>query len=239
MPAAAAVAKPARIDMERVFKEIREDAKYLNDVREEVEHRLPRLANNCFKVQSQQLYLTRVDPETKKTFTTFRRWCEVEIGLSYTTIYRFIGIRKHLKSIPDKTIEKIGKTRCDELCKVAQEKPSLLPRFVKALEKEPDMPLYTLKQRVTNTLAGSEWDSGDWTRFEFAVKAEDAPYVVKAIAVLQAVEAVKNPETPAGRGFHLISLCQEYLSGKDASTILKRLEEAGAFNGNGVFKLEE
>jgi hypothetical protein len=79
-------------------------------------------------------------------------------------------------------------------------------------------------------LAGSHPDSGRYDRIEFAVKTEDAAYVFKALAVMQALEAVDNSETAAGRGVHLVSLAQEYLSGRDQTKILKKLEEAGAFS---------
>ena len=81
-------------------------------------------------------------------------------------------------------------------------------------------------------------DSGDYIRLEVAIKVEDEKYIRQALAVMQTLEAVKNPESATGRGLHLVALCQNYLSGPQETHVLKQLEEAGAFN-NSFGKIED
>jgi hypothetical protein len=227
-----------KIDSDKIRKEIQELTGRLREIKGEAEHKIVRLANQVFLVQKHELYLHWKDPATGKLYTGFDSWLRAEVSESRSSVYRFLGIKEHLSDVPDETLEKIGSSRCFELVRVAREKPSMLPRFLKDLEKDPEIPLFTIQQRVVNTLAGSHPDSGRYDRIEFAVKVEDAPYVFKALAVMQALEAVDNPETAAGRGQHLISLAQEYLSGREQTKILKKLEEAGAFSKS-AFAIEE
>jgi hypothetical protein len=221
-----------------IRKQIQELTSWLRETRDKADKKIVTLAILVTKVQQQKLYKEWKDPHTKKFYKTFGGWMHAEIKESRANVYRFIGVREHLKNIPDKKLEEIGNTRCFELVKIARDKPSMLGRFIKAIEKKPDMPVITLRTMVANTLAGGGFDSGQYDSIEFVVKREDAPYVHKALAVMQAVDAVSNPETPSGRGVHLIGLCQEYLSGREQVSILKRLEEAGAFS-HAAWKIEE
>jgi hypothetical protein len=220
-------------------KEIKELVGELAEIREKVEHKVVRLSNLVHKVQKGQLFRGWTNPETKKLFTSFEDWLHVELRQSKASVYRFIGVKEHLK-LPDATLELIGTSRCFELVKVAKEKPKLLPRIVQEIEKNPDMPIFTLQQIVTNAIAGHHFDSGEYQRLDFAIKVEDIKEVNQAFAVMQAIEPVKNPEAASGRGLHLVNLCREYLSGKEERKVLKRLEDGGAFrNGNTNFEIEE
>lgn len=221
-------------------KEIKDLADELQELHDKVEHKLVRLSNLVHKVQQKQLFREWINSETKKPFKSFEDWIKVDVRQSKASVYRFIGVKTHLK-LPDKTLEMIGTSRCFELVKVAKDKPKQLARIVKEIEKKPDMPLFTLQQMVTNVMSGQHFDSGEYRRWEFAVKVEDETDVVKAFAVLQAMDPVKNPEAPSGRGLHLVNLCQDLLCGREEREILKRLEKAGAFtNGNATnFKIEE
>jgi hypothetical protein len=220
-------------------KEIKELVGELAEIREKVEHKVVRLSNLVHKVQKGQLFREWTNPETKKQFTSFEDWIRVDVKQSKASVYRFIGVKEHLK-LPDETLELIGTSRCFELIKVAKEKPKLLPRIVQEIKKNPNMPVFTLQQIVTNAIAGHHFDSGEYQRLDFAIKVEDVKEVNQAFAVMQAIEPVKNPEAASGRGLHLVNLCREYLSGKEERRVLKRLEDAGAFkNGNTNFEIEE
>lgn len=221
---------------------IREEILSLRDdlqkIKKEANTKLVQLSNLVHKVQKEQLWKDWINPQTKKAFTSFELWIKVDTGESKASVYRFLGVKEHL-DLPDKTLEMIGTSRSFELVRVAKEQPKLLPKFVKAIEKNPDLPLYTLQNMVTNALASGHYDSGEYERFDYAIKIEDAPDIRKAFAIMQAMEPVDDPDSAAGRGVHLLDLCQDLLSRKDARAILKKLEDAGAFNGNTKFKLEE
>jgi len=229
----------AKIDSDKIRKEIQELTGRLRELKDEGEHKIIRLTNRVFLVQKHELYLKWKDPATSKFYTSFDQWIKAEIRESRASVYRFLGVKHHLVNVSDETLEKIGSSKCFELVRVAREKPAMLPRFLKDLEKDPDIPLFTIQQRVVNTLAGAHPDSGRYDRIEFAVKSEDSPYVFKALAVIQAIEAVDNPDTAAGRGTHLVSILQDYLSGMEQTKILKKLEEAGAFSKSAFAISEE
>lgn len=212
----------------------------LHDMREKADKKLVRLSDLVHKVQKEQLFRNWTNPKTRKLFTSFEDWIREDVRQSKASVYRFIGVKEHLK-LPDSTLEKIGASRCFELVKVAKEKPKMLQRIVKEIDKNPDLPLFTLQQMVTSVLSGGHFDSGQYERIDFAVKVEDSDDVHKAFVVMQSMEPVKNPEAASGRGLHLLNLCQEFLSQKEARAALKRLEDAGAFkvNGNSNFRIEE
>lgn len=233
------VAVLARSDSSALRKKIQDLAKELQEMHNKAEGKLVQLSNLVFQVREKQLFREWNNPETKKPFKGFQEWLSVDVKQSRANVYRLLGVREHLK-VSDKTLETIGPSRSYELVRVAREKPKLLKRFIDKIKEDPDIPVYTVQQMVTSALSGSHFDSGEYDRLDFAVKVEDAPIVIKAFAVMQALEPVQNPETPAGRGLHLVSFCQEYLSGRVERDTLKQLEEAGAFkNGNTNFKIEE
>jgi hypothetical protein len=227
-----------RIDPKSIRKEIQSLATELHEMRDKADKKLVRLSNLVATVSELKLFREWKHPKTGKNYKTFDSWLGAEVRESRSSVYRFIGVRQYLKSLPDSKLEEIGIMRCFELVKIAREQPTMLPRFLKEIEKNPQLEVVTLKAMVSNTLAGGEFDSGEYESIEFVVKKEDAPYVHKALAVMQAVEAVANPDAPSGRGVHLVSLCQEYLSGREQVAILKNLEEAGAFN-KAAWKIEE
>jgi hypothetical protein len=211
----------------------------LATMRKQVESKVVRLSNLVAKVRDKQMFREWINPKTRKPFKSFEDWIKVEVKASKASVYRFIGVKEHL-NLPDETLEMIGTSRAFELVKVAKEKPKMLPRIVKEIEKHPDMSVFTVQQMVTNVIEGHNFDSGQYERMDFALKVEDVPMVRKAFAVMQAIEPVKNPEAASGRGLHLVSLCQEYLSGREEREMLKRLEDAGAFkNGNIPFAIED
>jgi len=228
-----------KIDHSALRKKIKDLSDELQQLHDKAEHKLVELSNLVHKVQKGQLFREWTNPETRKPFNSFEDWIRVDVKQSKASVYRFIGVKEHLK-LPDKTLELIGSSRCFELVKVAKEKPKQLARFVKEIEKNPALPFFSLQQMVANTIAGHHFDSGRYERMDFAIKVEDLDEVKKAFAVMQALEPVKNPEAASGRGLHLVSLCQEFLSGREERETLKRLEKAGAFvNGNINFKIEE
>jgi hypothetical protein len=229
----------AKSDSLKIRKEIQDLSHWLQSTREEAEHKIVRLTNLVHRVQRDQLYKDWEDPAVKKPYRSFQAWIESEVGVSRAQVYRLIDVKEHLK-LSERTLEEFGSSRCFELVKVAKERPKLLARFVEALKKKPDTPLYAVQQMVTNAVASGHFDSGAYERFSFAVKVEDALTIRKALMVIQAQEPAKNPDTDAARGTHLVVLCQEFLLGKEEQRILKKLEEAGAFvNGNVAFKIEE
>jgi hypothetical protein len=229
----------ARVDGDKIRKEIQDLTGRLREIKDEQEHKIIRLTNRVYTVQKQELYLKWKDPATNKFYVGFDQWLRAEIRESRASIYRFLGVKKYLNDVSDETLEKIGGSKCFELVRVAREKPSMLPKFLKDLEKNPEIPLFTIQQRVVNTLAGVHPDSGRYERIEFAVRSEDASYIFKALAVIQAIEAVDNPESATGRGVHLLSIFQDYLSGREQAKILKKLEEAGAFSKSAFAIVEE
>jgi hypothetical protein len=223
----------------KLRKEIQDLANDLQSIEKEAESKLVRLSNLVHEVQQKQLFREWIDSKTKKPFKSFEDWIKRDVRQSKSSVYRFIGVKEHLR-LPNATLELIGKSRCFELVKVAKEKPKMLGRIVKEIEKHPDMPVYQVQQMATQVLNDAHFDSGSYERFDFAIRVEDVPDIRKAFAVMQAQEPVKNPEAAAGRGMHLVSLCQDYLSRAPERKVLKRLEEAGAFqNGNTNFKIEE
>ena len=229
---------PKSINVEKLFKEIADLDSRLVVNEAERERTIPALASRAFLVGKYRLFRLRKNPATKKNYTTFTEWLAGEVHSSRSSTFRFLGVIKYLADVPSETLEEIGNSRCFELAKVGRDKPSLLPRFLKEIEKHPEIPVVSLRNMVANSLAGGSFDSGRYEEICFVVKSEDMAYVKKALAVMQAMEAVENPETAAGRGVHLISLAQNFLSGKEESKILKSLEAAGAFNGKSAFKVE-
>jgi hypothetical protein len=236
MTAAAAVVKVSSL---KLRKEIQDLANDLQGMEKEAEKKLVRLSNLVHEVQKKQLFREWIDSVTKKPFKSFEDWIKRDVKQSKSSVYRFIGVKEHLK-LPDATIEKIGKSRCFELVRVAKEKPKMLQRIVKEIEKHPDMPVYAVTQMATQVLSDAHFDSGQYERFTFAVKVEEALDVRRAFMVMQTMEPVKNPESDAGKGMHLVNLCNDFLSRPQERKVLKRLEDAGAFkNGNTNFVLEE
>jgi hypothetical protein len=232
-------AAPAlKLNVTQIFKEITEDVSWLNSHQGQRDKKIVHLANNIFLVQKHMLYKQKINPQTNKPYRSFTSWLSKEVNESRASVYRFLSAREYLQSIPNETLEKIGNMKCFELAKIGRDKPKLLPRFIREIEKHPEMQVVSLKSMVDNVIAGGKFDSGEYESMNFVVKVEDVQYVQKALAVLQAMEAVKNPESASGRGVHLVSLCQEFLSGGKESKILKALEEAGAFD-NSPFKIEE
>jgi len=226
------------VNSNKIRAEIQELAGWLRKTRDEGESKIVRLAGLVLTVQEKKLYREWKDPATKKFYPSFDSWLRAEIKESRASIYRFMGVKEYLKSVPIETLETIGSSRCFELAKVGREKPSLLPRFLKEIKEHPDIPVVSLRSMVANSLAGGSFDSGRYEEVCFVVKSEDMAYVKRALVVMQAEEAVESPDTAAGRGVHLVSLCQEYLAGDEAARVLKALEEAGAFK-NTPFTMED
>jgi len=237
MALAKQVEQVEQVDSKAIRREIQLLADELHDMRGKADRKLARLSNLVATVSKLKLFREWKNPKGK-FYKTFDSWLSSEVRESRSSVYRFIGVRQHLKSLSDSRLESIGASRCFELVKVARDKPKMLPRFLKEIEKNPELEVVTLRAMVSNTLAGGAFDSGEYESIEFVVKKEDAPYVHKTLAVMQAVEPVSNPDAASGRGVHLISICQEYLSGRDQVAILKSLEEAGAFN-RAAWKIEE
>lgn len=234
----AALAIPKGLNVEKLFKEIADlDSRQVVNEAEQ-ERTIPALASRAFLVGKYRLFTLRKNPATKKNYRTFSEWLASEVHSSRSGAFRFFGVIKYLETVPSETLEEIGKSRCFELAKVGREKPSLLPRFLKEIQKHPEIPVVSLHNMVANSLAGGSFDSGRYEEICFVVKSEDVPYVRKALAVMQAMEAVENPDTAAGRGVHLVGICQDYLSGNQENKILKKLEEGGAFSGT-PFRVEE
>lgn len=227
----------AKEDGSKIRKEVIDLSKWLHATRDETEKKFMRLANLVHQVQRRQLFRSWIDPATKKPYRSFDSWLFSEVGQSRASVYRYLGLKDYLKNVPDGVLEEIGSSRCFELAKVGREKPSLLPRFLKEIKEHPDLPVVSLRNMVANSLAGGSFDSGHYEEICFVVKCEDLPYVHKALAVMQAMDAVENPDTVAGRGVHLVSLAQSFLSGNEESKILKQLEDVGAFSKT-PFKVE-
>jgi hypothetical protein len=223
----------------KIRQEIIDLADEFQKLQKDAQSKLVRLSNLVHKVQKDQLFREWINPKTKKAFTSFENWIKVDVRQSKSSVYRFIGVKEHL-NLPDKTLELIGPSRCFELVKVAKEKPKMLQKIVKAIEANPEIPVYTVQQMATNVLAGSNFDSGNYDRLDFAVRVEDVHEIHQAFAVMQSMEPVKFPDTPTGRGMHLLNLCQDFLSRPKERQVLKRLEDAGAFkNGNTNFIFED
>jgi hypothetical protein len=227
----------AKADTQKIRKEVLELSKWLIETKELADRKIVRLTNLVYRVQHGQIFRDWINPKTKKPFKAFQEWIEAEVGVSRAQVYRLIDVKEHLKNISDKDAEEIGSSRLFEIVKVAKTQPKLLSKVVAAAKKSS---LYDVKQMVTNVVAAGHFDSGNYIRFEYAVKDEDADTIFKAFTVMQALGPVKNPENPAGRGLHLLAMCHDYLLGEKEQETLGKLEKAGAFkNGNTDFKIEE
>jgi len=229
----------AKVDADKIRSEIQAIAGELERTRQEAETKIVRLANLVYEVQRHQLFRQWNDSSTGKPFTTFDTWIKAEVKQSKVQVYRLIGVREHLKEIPDETLEKLGNSKCFELVRVAKSKPSFVPRLLKELEKRPDMLLYELQQRVTSMLSDDRYDSKEYVRLEFSVRAEDVPFIEKALAVENSIEPVNHPDSVTGRGILLVALAQEFISDETHQRRLKILEEAGAFGKGSPFRIEE
>src|SRR5437899_7820553 len=229
----------AKVDADKIRSEIQAIAGELERTRMEAETKIVRLANLVYEVQRHQLFRQWNDATTGKPFTTFDTWIKAEVKQSKVQVYRLIGVREHLKEIPDETLEKLGNSKCFELARVAKSKPSFVPRLLKELEKRPDMPVYELSQRVANILADGRFDSKSYERFTFAVKAEEAVFVEKALMVEHSVEPVAQFDSDSGRGSLLVAICQNFITDENNAKRLEKLEQSGAFGKNSAFKVEE
>jgi hypothetical protein len=233
---AAAMVKASSL---KLRKEIQDLANDLQGIEADAEKKLVKLSNLVHRVQKSQCFREWINPKTRKPFTSFEDWVRIDVKQSKSSVYRFIGVKEHLK-LSDETIEKIGKSRCFELVRVAKERPKELHKIVREIEKHPDTPVYAVTQMATQVLNDAHFDSGQYEKFSFAVKAEEAQDVRRAFLVMQTMEPVKNPESDSGKGYHLVALCQDFLSRPQERKVLKRLEDAGAFkNGHTSFVMED
>lgn len=223
----------------KIFKEIEQDVADLKASDAVRDKKIVHLANNVFLVRENKLWKSRISKKTRKTYASFGNWLGAEVLESRSSVYRFLSARKYLTSVPNETLEKIGNSKCFELARLGREKPELLPRFLKEVVKRPEIQVVSLHNMVENSIAGGKFDSGQYESIQFTVKVEDLDVIHKALAVIQAQEAVDNPSTASGRGVHLVSICQEFLSGDDERKILANLKEAGAFDKLGDFKIED
>jgi hypothetical protein len=232
---ALAITVITKAQAEKILDEVDELLERYDKNNHDNEFIVVRVANQIIRIRDNKLFIYRRDPKTRKAFTTFTAYLRSRAHGSRSSVYRFLGVKKHLGDVPSETLEKFGQTKCYELAKVARDKPDLLGNFL----KDTAVPLYTLKQQVTNVLAGHHFDSGAYERIEFAVKTEDVLFISKGLAVLQSMEAVEDPETAVGRGKHLVSVFQEFLSVPAHAKVLRKLEEAGEFAKNVDFDVDD
>jgi len=229
----------AKVDADKIRSEIQAIAGELERTRMEAETKIVRLANLVYEVQRHQLFRQWNDAATGKPFTTFDTWIKAEVKQSKVQVYRLIGVREHLKDVPDETLEKLGNSKCFELARVAKSKPSFVPRLLKELEKRPDMPVYELQQRVSSMLSDGRYDSKAYERYTFAVRVEDVPFVEKALLVENSIEPVTHFDSDSGRGSLLVAICQDFITDEHNRKRLAQLEEAGAFGKNAAFKIQD
>lgn len=173
-------------------------------------------------------------------YTLFDDWIEARMQISKSKGYALLAVCDYLK-LPIAKLEELGKSACYELARVGKEMPKSLPKVIARIEKESkDGPvsLQRIQTMVAVTLEGSHLPSGRYTNLDFLLQEERAGVVIKALKVIQTIEPLENSAGPAARGVHLISICEEYLSGEEQKKVVKQLEKAGAF-ANSNFILEE
>jgi hypothetical protein len=217
---------------------LREDTAWARANQREREWRDLRIAWSILRIRDKMCWREWQSAETKKKFETFTQWLaeECQIG-GRSKVYDLMGVVENLKLPPEKLLE-FGKTKCYELVKVAKNRPKQLAKMVSYLEKNPELPVDEVKQSVANVLSGQAMGSRKFVRVELLVAQDAIPTFRKGIAVMQAISPVSEPQSAIGQGLLLSKVCQEYLSGKVETKVLKELEAAGAFETT-RFQLEE
>jgi hypothetical protein len=175
------------------------------------------------------------------SYKTFDDYVESdELGVSKSKAYALLSVVDNLK-LPMSRLEELGKSACYELARLGKEKPKSLKKVMERINRESEKGPVTIQRvrtMVSVALEGSHLGNGHYTNLDFLLPEERAGVVIKALKVIQAIEPLENPSGPAARGVHLISICEEYLSGEEQKKVVKQLEKAGGFSGTN-FQLEE
>ena len=228
----------AKLSPEKLRELLLEDAKWSRENDREREWRDLRMAWSTLQIRDNAWWRQWVSKETKKKFVTFTQWVEEECQFGgRSKVYSLMDIVENLKLPPEKLME-FGKTKCYELARVARNKPKALARTITYLQNNPELSVDEVKQSVANVLAGQAMGSRKFVSIELTVPQDEVVYIRKALAVMQAITPAKEPETAVGMGLLAARICQEYLSGKVETKVLKELEAAGAFETT-RFKLED
>lgn len=210
---------------EVVRQRIKETREWIARIGKEAQKRWMRLGSDLQIVRDKVLWKDWRDGKGRK-FPTFDDYVQSEVGVSKSKVYYLLSVADNLK-LPPARLEDLGKTKCYELARVAQERPKEFPRILQRIEKDPEMTVNEVRDIVESAIAGRAVEH--YTRLDFAVKEGDVQTIVEALAVMQAQEPVENSDSASGRGVHLVNICREYLTDEEAIEVLKGLKKAGFF----------
>lgn len=229
----------ALVSQKEIRKEVHELRDWFRLQNAEGQRKWMRLGKLLVKIRDEGYWKEWEGPDNR-SYTLFDDYMEKEVGVSKSKCYALINVVENLK-LPVSKMEELGKSACYELARVGKEKPKALQRILDRIEKESEkgpVSLQRIRTMVNVVLEGSHLPSGKYINLDFLLAEDRASVVMKALKVIQAEEPVEEPSSPAARGIHLLSICEEYLSGEAQKKTLKKLEKAGAFD-NTPFKLEE
>jgi hypothetical protein len=216
---------------------VREHVASLQKALTEVETRWMQLADAVYEIQLKGYWRLYSDVKGAR-YPTFEAWIDAECTVKHSTVFSVLRVRRTLEGKLDRSaIEKLGRSRCYELVKVAESKPrELQPLVDKLLSNE--WTYQQTKQAVANVVRGFHYDNQGFKVLEFYVPAADIESVEQAILVCQATEPCQNPDSEAARGIHLVSICQEFLLDPNNSDVLKQILEAKRSSQNWEFVVE-
>jgi hypothetical protein len=222
-------------NLQSLRQQIRDEAAWFKTTGGEAQKRWMKLAHLLCTARNSSAWKDWKKKDGK-CFQTFDDYIETEVGVSKSKGYMMMDVVDHLK-LPAPKLEELGKTRCYELARAAREKPKSFGRVLEKVRKNPEMTVGEVKTLVDAHIAGRSLHTERYARIEFVVKDDDMQTVEEALAVMQAQEPVDIPDSAFGRGVHLISIAQEYLSGEEETKILKELKKSGFFRKT-PFQLE-
>jgi hypothetical protein len=206
-------------------QQVREHVASLQKALAEVETRWMQLADAVYEIQLKGYWRLYSDSKGA-SYPSFDAWIDAECTVKHSTVFSVLRVRRTLDGKLDRnTIERLGRSRCYELVKVAESKPrELQPLVDKVLSSE--WTCQQTKQAVANVVRGFHYDDGGFKILEFHIPAADVETVEQAILVGQATEPCQNPDSEAARGIHLVSICQEFLLDPNNSDVLKQFRQA-------------
>jgi hypothetical protein len=221
------VADKAEVEAEafRLREQLLKDVAWLNKTVVEQEAVWMRITNVIFRIQEKG-YWRQYRSAAGKPYPSFDAWIDAECTIKHTAVFSLLRIQRALNGkIDSGTMEKLGKSKCYELAKVAESKPKELRPLVDRILTN-GMTYEETKRAVSNVVEGYHYDFGGFKTFEFRVPVTDAEVVEDAILVCQALEPQQNPDAESARGIHLVSICQEFLLDPNNSGVLKQFRQA-------------
>jgi hypothetical protein len=217
---------PPKRNPEIVRKEFADLLTNAEKIEKESNDVILKLATRAYEVQVHKYWRHYVSPKAKKAYRSFDQWLKEDAGAQRSRIYSELRVVRYLP-ISLKEIEAIGKTKCEEVAKVAKFSPQKLGKVLEAVKKNPQMNTKDVRQLVSNAIAGNATEPVRYSYFEFAMPSGEAKIVKQALKVMQATDPLEDPENPVSMGRHLYHMCTDWLLGAEQQEILKKLEEMG------------